>query len=88
MACFPAKNADHIRRADWFRKQFEALLRETVFLANSHVSESVLQSGEVVTMYTANAERRTSFLSGIPIDFRITAREHMLRSGCENSGCD
>lgn len=88
MAGFPAKNADHIRKADWFRKQFEALLRETVSLADNHISDSVLQSGEVVTMYTANAERRTSFLSGIPIDFRITSREQRLRSCCDNSGCE
>lgn len=88
MAGFPAKNADHIRKADWFRKQFEALLRETVSLADNHISDRVLQSGEVVTMYTANAERRTSFLSGIPIDFRITSREQRLRSCCDNSGCE
>lgn len=93
MAGFPAKNANHIRRADWFRKQFEALLSETVSLSNRRVSESVLQSGEVVTIYTASAEQRTAFLSGIPIDSRITAREHALRSGCEfsrseNSRCE
>ncbi len=86
MAGFPAKNADYIKRADWFREQFEELLREVVELARGRVGNNVLSSGEIVTEYTFDAERRTSFLTGIEIDSRITAQEKALAQE-DMSGC-
>lgn len=83
MAGFPSKNPEHIKKADWFRRQFEALLRETVLLSNQKVSKDILQSGEVVTIYTTQAERRTSFLTGIEINSRITEQSKSLQAGCE-----
>lgn len=83
LAGFPSKNAEHIKKADWFRRQFEALLRETVLLSNTRVGKDILQSGEIVTMYTMQAEQRTSFLTGIEINSRITARSKSLQAGCE-----
>lgn len=80
-AAFVAKNADLIRRADRFRVAFEELLREAVDLANCNVSKCVLQSGEVVTDNTIEAEEKTEFLSGIPFDICLTKRETMLRPG-------
>lgn len=82
MAGFPAKNAAYIRKADWFRRQFEALLREVVFLADTRVREDILCSGEIVTNFTMLAEHRTQFLTGIEIDQRITEAEKRLQAGC------
>lgn len=84
MAGFPAKNADYIKRADWFRVQFEELLRETVAISERKVGREVLDSGEIVTEYTLGAEQRTRFLTGIEIDSRITQAEMRLNDGCDN----
>ncbi len=80
-AAFVAKNADLIERADQFRVDFEGLLKVAVDLADRNVSRCVLQSGEVVTDKTIEAEKRTEFLSGIPFNTRLTKRETMLRPG-------
>lgn len=82
-AGFMQKNTEWIRRADFFRRQFEDLLRRTVQMSNRMVSGTVLQSEEIVTRYTMDAERKTSDLSGIPIDSRITAAERNLECGRE-----
>lgn len=80
MAGFPSKNTAYIKEADWYRTQFEELLRETVMLADCSVSSGLLRSDEIVTEYTMGAEKRTSFLTGISIDSRITAAEKNLRA--------
>lgn len=81
LAGFPAKETEMIQRADQFRKEFEEGLRRTVMLADGVVSESVLQSGEVVTEFTQSAECQTKKLTGIPIDVKITEAEERLRAG-------
>ena len=81
LAGFPAKETAFIQRADRFREEFEDGLRKTVKLADGIVSESVLNSGEVVTEFTGKAERQTRNLTGIPIDTKITEAEERLRAG-------
>ena len=46
------------------------------------VGKDVLCSGEVFTEFTAMAERQTTRLAKVPIDFRITQAEERLRAGC------
>ena len=81
MAGFPAKETEFIRCADQFREEFEDGLRKTVELANGIVSESVLNSGEVVTEFTQKAECQTQNLTGIAIDEKITEAEQRLCAG-------
>lgn len=81
LAGFPAKETQFIQRADQFRKEFEDGLRSTVKLADGIVSESVLNSGEVITKFTQKAECQTRNLTGIPIDIKITEAEERLRAG-------
>lgn len=81
LAGFPAKETQFIQRADQFRKEFEDGLRSTVKLADGIVSESVLNSGEVITEFTQKAECQTRNLTGIPIDVKITEAEERLRAG-------
>lgn len=83
-AGFLPKDSDLARRADQFKVQFEALLREAVRLANRNVSSVVLSSGEVVTDKTLRAEERTIELSGIPLDIQITLAELALVPGIAN----
>lgn len=82
LAGFPASETEYRKRADWFREQFEDLLRSTVALAEGMVSEEVLSSGEVVTEFTEMAEQQTKKLAGVSIDVRITQAEKQLRAGC------
>lgn len=82
-AGFVAKDAEWIQRAEFFRVQFEDLLRRTVQISNRMISENVLKSEELVTCFTVDAERRTSALSGIPIDSRIAMAEKNLECGCD-----
>lgn len=80
-AGFVQKDTEWIRRADFFRTQFEDLLRRTVQMSNHMISGNVLRSEELVTDFTINAERKTSALSGLPIDSRITIAERNLECG-------
>lgn len=80
-AGFVQKNMAWIRKADWFRRQFEDLLHQTVRISNRMISGSVIRSEELVTPYTMSAERKTSELSGIPINSRITRMEEGLECG-------
>lgn len=81
MAGFPSKNTAYVKKADWYRREFEALLREVAVVADTRISEKVLRSGEVVTRYTSAAENKTQYLTGIEIDQRITEFEKRLRAG-------
>lgn len=78
-AGFPCADAAWIQRADWFREQFENLLRDTVEISNNRISRMVLNSGELVTEFTISAEECTEKLSGVPIDSRITMQQQNLR---------
>lgn len=70
-------------KANFFLKEFEALLSEAVDLSNGIVCKEVLGSGEVVTVFTAVAEQQTECLTGIPINKGITSRTLCLKPrGC------
>ena len=81
LAGFPAKEKEFIKRADQFREEFEDGLRKTVKLADGIVSFTVLNSGEIVTEFTREAECQTKNLIRIPIDMKITEAEERLRAG-------
>lgn len=82
-AGFVQRDTEWIRRADFFRRQFEDLLRRTVQVSNRMISDHVMQSEELLTRYTMDAERKTSELSGLPIDIRITRAQQQLECGRE-----
>lgn len=81
-AGFPCKNQTWIKKADWFRKQFENLLLDTLRISAGNIHGSILNSNELVTEFTIPAEKRTQYLSGIPIDHRISIMEQNLQAGC------
>lgn len=86
MTGFPAKNDDYIKKSEWFMLQFQELLRDAVNMAEGRISESVIKSEEIVTDFTMGAEKRTSFLTGVDIDSKITEKEKALKWG-EDCGC-
>lgn len=74
-AGFTQKNANLINQADSFRMQFDFLLSEAISLSNGVVSPDILQSGEVITPYTQNAEMITAYFTGVNIPTSITQAE-------------
>lgn len=68
-------------RAAFFQKEFETLLRDSVTLAGSVVGKEVISSGEIVTEFTAWAEKQTECFTGIPIDKEITNQTLCLKPG-------
>lgn len=80
-AGFVCVDTSWIERADWFRRQFESLLRDTVQMSNRRVNRDILSSGELVTEFTIPAERFTQQLSGVMIDSSISREEQNLFPG-------
>lgn len=80
-AGFTPANQNFAREAEFYKRGFETLLRRAVVLSNGVVGGQVLASGEIVTEFTADAERKTQCLTGIGIDREITRMESTLRCG-------
>lgn len=83
---FQMINKEQIRKANWFRNQFEDLLRDVVKVSDGMVCDRILKSGEIITEFTFLAERKTSQLTGVPIDSRITRQERKI-IGKAHQGC-
>lgn len=81
-AGFTPANPSFSNKAEYFKKEFERLLSQAVAIANGNVCREVLNSGELVTEFTAEAERQSEAFTGIGIDRGITRREMDLISGC------
>lgn len=83
-AGFPCKNQSWIKKADRLREQFEHLLRESLRISNGRIHNCVFTSDELVTEFTLKAEQRTTHLSGICIDTRLTSFEQDFCSRCND----
>lgn len=84
-AGFPCVEADWIQRADWFRQEFENLLRDVVQISSGRIGKEILYSDELVTEFTIPAERSTQQLSGVAIDSSISAEQKNLRPKCSGN---
>ncbi len=78
---FTPKDANMAREARNFKVGFERLLSEAVDLANGHVSRQAIASMQFVTQYTVDAEKLTSFYTGMPFNYNLTQRELSLSPG-------
>ncbi len=63
---FTPRDKNMSEQAGVFRQSFEQLLSEATALANRNVSANTLNSRQVTTQYTLEAERLTSFYTGMP----------------------
>lgn len=80
-AGFPCVEEAWIQRSDFFRREFEDFLRDTVRISNENIGWPILRSGELVTRFTIPAENQTEHLSGVSIDSNISRMEQTLRAG-------
>jgi hypothetical protein len=78
---FTPRDSGFTKQADAFRKEFDRILEEAIKLSDDVVSPDVLKSGEVVTPFTLDAEKATSFFTGVQIPTQLTKAEEELRSG-------
>lgn len=78
-AGFTPADPEFSEKAAFYLDGFESLLREAVQLSSGVAGKAVLDSGEVVTEFTALAERQTERFTGIPIDKEITAQTCRLK---------
>ena len=83
-AGFVCKDANLIQQAEYFKNAFNALLAETVNLANGVITQESVVSQEFVTNNTLLAEQKTQNLSGIPIDSNLTQAELALAGNSAN----
>lgn len=79
-AGFTPADPDCSEKAAFYMDGFEGVLREAVQLSGGVAGKAVLSSGEVVTAFTALAERQTERFTGIPIDKEITAQAGRLKA--------
>ena len=75
---FTPANANLIQEANNFRMEFDRLLADVISLSNGVVSNSVLQSGEVITPFTLKAEMATAYYTGVNIPTALTQSEAAL----------
>ena len=80
-ASFMEKDKEYKKIASDFKRFFSEILEKVVNLSNGRVSNSLLESNEIVTGKTLEAEKKTMELSGINIDTNITILESNLMSG-------
>lgn len=73
------------KMSELLKRSLEELILEILPLANECISKEVLDSSELVTQYTLEAERITSDLTGASINMKITEKE--LELLCDND-CD
>lgn len=76
---FTPRDTSFTQQADAFRREFDRLLGDAISLSNGVVNPGVLQSGEVITPYTLNAEMATTFFTGVQIPTQLTQAEAGLR---------
>ncbi len=80
-AGFTPANMAFSSQAEMYKREFERVLSQAVILGNGIVSQTVLDSGELITEFTPLAEQQTEKFTGIRINKDITARERGLESG-------
>ena len=84
-AGFTPKNTKLSKEAEHYKVSFEKLLLDTVKLSDRRIRGSVINSGEIFTEYTLEAEKKTKHYTGIDINHKITLMEKDLDYKTTNS---
>lgn len=82
-ASFTPRDEKFSRRADELKIAFGNFLGDCIELANGVISREVLESGEIITEYTLQAEKLTEFYTSIPLMTELTQEEKCLVAGNE-----
>ncbi len=77
-ASFTTRDQRFIEQSEMLKNVFSQLLVETIRMSEGIISPEALNSGELVTDLTLDAERETQFYTNIRIDANITRMEATL----------
>lgn len=80
-AGFTPKNTNLAEKGDDFRVEFTNLLKKTIALSDGVISQNVKKSGELVTKFTADAEKATTIFTTIPLNPEVTKAEANIIPG-------
>jgi hypothetical protein len=75
---FTPQNFNMQETATKLKERASDFLSRVVLIANNNVSVTAVESGEIVTKHTLNAENATLYYTNSPIDTNITKREYEL----------
>ncbi len=78
---FTPRDEKFAKHAEEIRKEFDKLYADVIAISNGVVSHDLLQSGEVTTQYTLEAEKATEFFTGVKIETQLTEAASKLGSG-------
>ncbi len=81
---FTPRNANQIQQANAFRIGFDKFLAEVILLSYGVIDDDVLLSGEVTTKYTLQAERVSTYYTGVNIPTELTIAENQLYSSSKS----
>lgn len=82
-AGFTPRDSKFTQHADELRMAFDQLLGDAIALSNGVVGNDVLDSGEVFTQYTLEAEKVSEYFTGIQIATNLTEAEAGLAMGTD-----
>lgn len=85
---FTPKNSNYTEEADAFRMGFDNLLSDVTAISDGVVSKDILQSGEVITPYTLDAEKASAYYTGVNIATKITKLEKELTGDSLSRHCN
>lgn len=79
-AGFSQKNTKLSKEADEYKVQFEKYLIDIIKLSQGIIKKDILESKELYTEYTLNAENKTQYYTGIEINTKITDMQSKIKS--------
>lgn len=82
---FTPRDSKYIQHAQELQTAFGALLADVIALSDGIVSPDLLESGEVVTEFTLEAERTSEFYTGVQIAVQLTEAELGLEGGMDHN---
>lgn len=74
-ASLPPKYAPILMQIIVVNKKLDALLSKTINLSQGKISKEAMNSSTFITPFTLSAEKTTSYLTGVPINTALTAKE-------------
>lgn len=74
----PSKNAVLKQEAETLRQELLKLFSFIISISSGHVSQDVIDSGELITNYTYEAEKLSEYYIGIEIDSNYTINENNM----------
>lgn len=69
---FTPRDDKYIKRAEELKLEFEALLGDAIALSDGVISPDYLESGEIITQYTLEAEKATQYYTGVLFPVQLT----------------